>query len=124
MKDSVDSIIVADDWQLLLPTFVKDQIWKPARALRDYIGGNGRLLNSCTCLYDYDGRLYFPNGRPWHHEEVDDIFGKHGERWLSTFFSSDETGQSPKYKSSKFERLRALHATIQIISIAEPWAAE
>jgi len=124
MLDTETRITVADDWQLLLPDYVRKQIWTPARQLRDYVGSNSALLGVCTCLYDYDGRLYFPNGRPWHHEEIDDIFGDFGERWLSNFFAADETGKSPKYKSGKNERLRVLHATVQIIGKVEAWAAE
>ncbi|MEM8563208.1 MAG: hypothetical protein AAGF57_13275 [Pseudomonadota bacterium] len=121
---TIERIIVADDWQLLLPDYVQSQIWTPARALRDYVGGIGALLNVCTCLYDYDGRLYFPNGRPWHHEDIDDIFGDHGERWLRNFLTCDEAEEGPKFKSTKFERLRALHGTVQIIAQTKPWAAE
>ncbi|MEM9146748.1 MAG: hypothetical protein AAGC57_11150 [Pseudomonadota bacterium] len=124
MTDLCERIIVADDWQLLLPTFVKTQIWMPARALRDEVGGNGRLLSACACVYDYDGKLYFGNGRPWQHEEIEDIFGDYGERWLSNFFACDESGQNPRHRQNKFERLRVLHAAIQIVGRVEPWAAE
>lgn len=51
MTPTCERIIVANHWQLLLPTFVKSQIWVPARTLRDDVGGkprNERMISEPT----------------------------------------------------------------------------
>jgi hypothetical protein len=48
-------------------------------------------------IHDYDGRLYFPDERPYHPPDIDDVFTDPENRWMSRFLKADASGEAPAH---------------------------
>lgn len=113
-------ITVAADWQLANKRFYRERVWQPARALHEEIGSYANWRRVLNMVETYDGRLYLPDQRPWHHEEINDLFSDPTNRWMGYFLQADVTGEAPKSYSQKFERLRAIELYCRLMRPEAP----
>lgn len=66
-------------------------------------------------LRDCDGLIYTHDGQPYPVPLVDELFGDDFDmRWLGYYLVPDETGDYPKMKSRKIERLQLLDLYFQL----------
>lgn len=117
-----DRILVAADFQLASRTFYRTRIWTPAREVSTDLGSRAAWLEAITMLYEFDGRLYFSDGRAYRHPEIEDVFGDHGERWMGLFLEADASGQAPRRYSYKTERLRLIEVYCRLVK-QQDWLA-
>ncbi|MEE4290048.1 MAG: hypothetical protein V2J14_11795 [Erythrobacter sp.] len=80
-----ERILDAADHQIVSKTFYRERIWKPARNVHADLPGRSSWLSALTLLYDYDGRLYFPDGSTYHPKDIDVVFNDPQNRWMSYF---------------------------------------
>lgn len=113
-------ILVAADHQLVSKAFYRERVWKPARAAHQDVRSRAAWLSALTLLYDYDGRLYFRDGRPYHPQDVDEVFTDPDNRWMTNFLKADESGNSPASLSRMFERLRMIELYCRLLE-EEEW---
>lgn len=119
-----ERFIVASGWELEMPDFVTKEIWLPAQDLYRQVKSHAKIINLCFCLYDYHGQLFYIDGTPYNPGDISDVFaGKYPERWLRNFLQPDETGKAPRHQPREIERLRVLHAAMQI-KASKSWAAQ
>jgi len=124
MTETVENTItVAGDFDLVRKSFYIDKVWKPALQVHEDIGSCARWLDALTMLYDYDGRLYFSNGKPYRHEEITDIFDDHDNRWMGLFLEADASGVRPKRFSRKLERLRLIELYTRLLHATDTHVA-
>lgn len=105
-------ITVLADHQIQNCRLYREHIWAPARAMHEDIRSIAGWRRALVEIEDYDGRLYFPNGRPFNHPEIYELFPDVGNRWMGLFLEDDGTGLAPKrYASPKtFDRARVIGA--------------
>jgi hypothetical protein len=109
MKDyatDTQRILVASDWQLVNRRFYRDRVWTPARNMHADIGSFANWLTAFEMVYDFDGQLYFPDGKPWRHDELTELFPDDGCKWMSNFLRANAEGTAPYAYSPKYDRLR------------------
>ena len=64
---------------------------------------------------DFDGEIVTPCGKPYEIPLVDDAFGDDIDmRWLGYYLQPDLTGEYPRSKSRKIERLQLLDLYFRI----------
>ncbi|KUJ77226.1 hypothetical protein [Ruegeria profundi] len=105
-------ITVLADHQIQNRRIYREHIWAPARAMHEDVGSYAGWRRVLVEIEDYDGRLYFPDGRPFKHLEIYELFKDVGNRWMGLFLEDDGTGLAPKrYASTKtFDRVRIIGA--------------
>ena len=108
-------ILVASDHQLVNKAFYRDQVWKPALQAHDDLRSRTAWLNALTLIYDYDGRLYFRDGRPYRPQDIDEVFNDPQNRWMSNFLKADTSGQQPAQTSRLLERLRMINLYCRLV---------
>lgn len=112
-------ILVAPDHFLVRKPFYRNKVWSPARIVHQDIGSYSKWLDALTLLYDYDGRLFLPDGAVFRHPEITDVFTDQSNRWMGDFLEADETGEAPKSYCRKLERLRLIELYCRLIEHAE-----
>lgn len=108
-------VLVASDHQLVNKAFYRDQVWKPALKAHEDLRSRTAWLNALTLIYDYDGRLYFRDGRPYQPQDIDEVFNDPQNRWMSNFLKADPTGQRPVQTSRLLERLRMIELYCRLV---------
>jgi hypothetical protein len=111
VRNSVpERLIVLGDHQISNRRIYKERIWAPAREMREIVGPIAAWRRVLVEIEDYDGRLYFPDRRPFRHDEIYEMFPDIGCRWMGLFLEDDGTGLAPKrYASPKtFDRIRVI----------------
>lgn len=112
-----DRILVAADYQLVNIGFYRERVWKPAVEADKDLPSRMAWLDALGLIYDYDGRLFFPDGRDYHPPEIDDVFADASNRWMSYFLKADESGEEPASQSRKFERLRMIELYCRLVRL-------
>ena len=106
--DHADRILVAADHQLVSKSFYINRVWGPAREAHKDLRGRTAWFNALTLPYDFDGRLYYPDRRPYHPPDIEEVFRDPQNRWMSRFLKADETGQAPAHYCRDLEKLRLI----------------
>lgn len=106
--DHADRIHVAADHQLVSKSFYTARVWKPAREAHKDLRGRGAWPDALTLILEYDGRLYFLDGRPYHPPDIDDVFTDPQNRWMSRFLKTNASGDAPAHFCRDLERLRMI----------------
>ncbi|MEM1363317.1 MAG: hypothetical protein AAGF94_16650 [Pseudomonadota bacterium] len=101
-------IVVASDYNLVDRQFYAKRVWQPARRRHAHMHGRKAWFAALTILYDFDGRMYFSDQRPYHPKDIEEVFPDVSNRWMTDFLLADETGEAPKRYSPKLERLRMI----------------
>lgn len=101
-------ILVAADFQLVHREFYTENVWRPAKRAHEQLQSRTLWLSALTMIYDYDGQLYFADGRPYHAKDIDEVFTDPSNRWMTDFLESDNSGNLPRRISRKLERLRMI----------------
>ncbi len=108
MKDVFDGyvspIYVAPDYHLVDRDFYLNRVWLPARQQHKKLGGTKAWLTALEMVDTYDGCLYFPDGKPFRHDGVTDVFST--DRWIRGFLQPDETGKHYKTQAREYDRLQ------------------
>lgn len=111
---------VAPDCHLVDRDFYLNRVWLPARKQHEKLGGTKTWLTALEMIDTYDGRLYFPDGRPFRHAGIVEVFSC--DRWLRDFLTPDETGAHYKTMKRGFDRLRIIEAYCRLKSGID-WSA-
>jgi hypothetical protein len=109
MKDhavDIKRILVAADWQLVNRRFYRDRVWNPARNMHVEVGSFANWMTAFEMVYDFDGCLFFPDGRLWRHQELTELFPDDANKWMSNFLKANADGSAPQAYSPKYDRLR------------------
>ena len=101
-------IIVLSNHHLINKVIYKNCVWLPARSVHEELPGRASWLEALGLVYEYDGRLFFKNGKKYRLPEIDTVFTDPQNRWMTTFLKADETGADPACRSHQFERLRLI----------------
>jgi len=113
LKPGQKVILVAENFQLVSRIFYVENIWRPAREIHPNIGGRQGWLDSLYLINEYEGRLFFRDGKPYRPQSVELIFTE-DNKWMSDFLKADATGEFPKSYSKKRERLRMIELFIRL----------
>ncbi len=117
-----ERIIVASDFQLVNRNFYRTHIWQPAREMTAEIGGVSNWPCALTMLYEVDDRLYHSIGGCFSLPEVDDVFGRHAERWMRNFLEVDKSEKAPARYTHLLDRLRLIELYCRLIK-QQAWAS-
>ena len=115
-----DCILVAANYQLVNVGFYRERVWLPAREADKDLPSRMAWLDALYLIYDYEGRLYFSDKRPYNPPEIEEVFTDPSNRWMSYFLQADETGNRPALQSRKFERLRMIELYCRLMK-SERW---
>lgn len=116
--DTFTRILVASDALLVDRRFYVERVWTPARSMHKHIGSYPKWLDALTVLYDFDGRLYYPDNGLYRHPEITDVFEDQTNHWMGDFLRCDGSGHFPKRFCRKVERLRLIELYCRLM--AEP----
>lgn len=107
-----DKIIVLADHHIANRKLYREHIWLPARAMHEEIGSLPAWRRVMVEIEDYDGRLYFPDQRPFRHPEILEMFSDVGNRWMGLFLEAAPCGTAPKRYASPitYNRVRVIEA--------------
>lgn len=122
-KQSITDITYTATNEQLLKQSYYFRLWMSARNIS--IPRRTWLDEIANTLRDYKGVICHYNGDIYDVPCVDTVFGDDPDmRWLGYFMQSDFSGQHPKMKSRKIERLRLidLYFKIQHPDIARHFA--
>lgn len=118
-----DRIIVAADHELQNKVFYIERIWKPARVENQVMRSRAAWIPALTMLYDHDGKMFYPDGRPYRHDEIQDVFPDQGNRWMDYFLAAKDDGETPKSFCRKWERLRLIEVYCRLVQ-EQDWASK
>ena len=91
-----EKILVLADHHIANRRIYREQIWQPAREMHEEVGSYAAWRRVLVEIEDYDGRLFYPDNRPYRHEEICEMFSDIGNRWMGLFLEADETGGCAK----------------------------
>lgn len=113
------TFIVLADWEIRNPEIYRKRIWIPARARKI---ARKPWLDALTLLFAYNGRVFWPSGRPFQIPEIDDVFTHAENRWMSDFLVADDSGTAPRQQSRVIPRLRliALYCDVTADKLPQP----
>tara|TARA_R110002110_G_scaffold170753_3_gene372912 strand:- start:880 stop:1263 length:384 start_codon:yes stop_codon:yes gene_type:complete len=119
-KSKVAIVYVATDAELLSEHYYQ-RLWL---AVRNQPLHRREWLDELSDTFrDSDPRvaLQMRSGEPFELPEIDDVFPDMDMRWLSDYLRADPSGQKPKIRSPKLDRLRLLdlYYRVKHPSIAE-----
>ncbi|KPQ13488.1 MAG: hypothetical protein HLUCCO18_17620 [Rhodobacteraceae bacterium HLUCCO18] len=117
-----EKILVLADHHIANRRIYREQIWQPAREMHEEVGSYAAWRRVLVEIEDYDGRLFYPDNRPYRHEEICEMFSDIGNRWMGLFLEADETGAAPKrYAIPKtYDRLRVIELYCRLYGPARP----
>lgn len=112
MTATSDTIIVASYEELSSPHYYR-RLWVAIKNIN--IPRREWLDEIADALRDYHGVFIDKRGHSFVFGDVDDIFGDDPElRWMSSYLQADTSGDNPKIRSQKYERLQLLDAYFKI----------
>lgn len=115
MKDEKHAVFVAPDHKIVLRSFYRDQIWRPARALNEDLSSSTAWFSALELIYDYEDVLYFSDGQKYPLPDLGEEFVDLSNRWMRNFLEANEEGTGPKHYSNKIERLRIIELFCRLI---------
>ncbi|SPJ22785.1 hypothetical protein [Palleronia abyssalis] len=120
-----EKITVLADHHIANRKLYRERIWKPARAMHEEIGSFAAWRRVLVEIEDYDGRLFFPDQRPFRHEEICEMFPDVGNRWMGLFLEAAPCGTAPKRYASPitYNRVRVIELYSRLHGAAENFAA-
>jgi hypothetical protein len=112
-------IYVLADHQIANRRIYREKIWAPAREMHGEVGSYANWLIVLEEIYEYDGQLYFTDGRPFRHPEIVELFPDICNRWMAYFLEADETDTAPKRysKPMTYDRLRLIELYCRLNSV-------
>jgi len=110
-----ERIFVAGNHDLIRKPFYRDRVWRPARDAHQDIGGRTGWLFALEAVYCFEGKLFWPHGRPFDIPVIDDVFDDHENRWMTNFLKADKTGEAPAMYSRKLDRLRLIELYCRLL---------
>ncbi len=121
--NSLESMQVAANFQLVHKSFYVQRIWLPAREADKEFATSVAWFSALELLYKYDGQLIYPNGDPYEVPDIAEVFVDPENRWMRNFLEADSRGSLPKRFSGKHERLRLIELYCRLIQM-EPWSEQ
>ncbi len=120
-----DKIIVLADHHIANRKLYRERIWLPARAMHEEVGSYAAWRRVLAEIEDYDGRLYFPDQRPFRHPEVTDMFPDVCNRWMAYVLEAAPCGTMPKRypRPVTYDRLRLIECYCRLHGAALDHAA-
>ncbi|MCQ0091390.1 hypothetical protein [Roseovarius sp. M141] len=120
-----DKITVLADHHIANRRLYREHIWKPARAMHEEVGSFAAWRRVLVEIEDFDGRLYFPDQRPFRHQEIYEMFPDVGNRWMGLFMETAPCGTAPKRYASPitYNRVRVIELYCRLYSAVEGIAA-
>lgn len=120
-----EKITVLADHHIANRKLYRERIWKPARAMHKEVGSFAAWRRVLVEIEDYDGRLFFPDARPFRHEEIFEMFPDVGNRWMGLFMEAAPCGNAPKRYASPitYNRVRVIELYSRIHGAAEECSA-
>lgn len=120
-----EKITVLADHHIANRKLYREHIWKPARAMHEEVGSFAAWRRVLVEIEDYDGRLFFPDQRPFRHEEICEMFPDVGNRWMGLFLEAAPCGTAPKRYASPitYNRVRVIELYTRLHGAAESFAA-
>ena len=113
MLENRDPTIALTHPTILLSEHYYRRLWLAVRNIK--ITRRDWLDEIADLLRDYDGIILTPNGYPYEPPLVDDIFGNDIDmRWLGYYLIPADTGDQPRTRSRKIERLQLLDLYFKI----------
>lgn len=123
-KDPTKITVLADH-HITNRRIYREHIWAAARAMHVDVGSIAGWRRVLVEIEDYDGKLYFPDNRPFRHPEIFDLFPDVGNRWMGMFLEDDGTGTAPRrYATTKtYDRVRIIELYCRLYNGSEMMAA-
>lgn len=120
-----EKIAVLADHQIANRRLYREHIWKPARAMHEEVGSYAAWRRVLVEIEDYDGRLYFPNQRPFRHNEIYEMFSDVSNRWMGLFLETSPCGTLPKRYASPltYDRVRVIELYCRLYGASDGIAA-
>lgn len=120
-----DKITVLADHHIANRRLYREQIWNPARAMHREIGSYAAWRRVLVEIEDLDGRLYYPDQRPFRHPEIYEMFSDVNNRWMGLFLEAAACGTVPKRYANPqtFNRLRVIELYCRMYGCVEHTAA-
>lgn len=120
-----EKITVLGDHSLSNRRIYREKVWKPARAMHAEIGSYAGWRRVLVEIETYDGRLYYPDQRPFHHQEIYELFSDVSNRWMGYFLEADLCGDAPKAyaRPQTYDRLRVIELYCRLNGAEELMAA-
>lgn len=114
MDKEIQVITVASYRELMCEVYYR-RLWLAVRNIKIPRRSWPDLL--ADTFRDYNGIFHDPNGGEYELPEIDDVFNgiDMSMRWFGYYVAADETGQHPRSRTRKLERLRLFDLYFRIL---------
>ncbi len=103
-------VIVASNVELTNSVY-RRRLWIAARNLP--VSRRELMDQIAATIYDFPGRIMWPNGWKYPTPDIDDVFDADG-RWFSLYFEESEGEPKRKPRSTSIEKLRVIDLFLRI----------
>lgn len=113
-KSSTTKITLVSENELFQEAYYR-RLWIATSARSSSIPRRIWLDELADTFRDFDGQFFTVYGDEYELPDLDDVFGNDTDmRWFSEYLKVDDSGDHPKIKSRKYERLQLIDLYFKI----------